>query len=544
MKFTVSGNIVDIFEKQIYPGTIYIDNGVVTQIKQEKAQNYSKFILPGFIDSHIHIESSMLSPAEFARNAVRFGTVATISDPHEIANVCGLDGINFMIENGKSVPFKFFFGASSCVPATNFETSGAKITAKDIENLIRNSEVWYLSEMMNFPGVIYEDPEVIAKLNIAKKYSLPVDGHCPGLRGDSLWKYVNSGISTDHECTTIEEAEEKIHFGMKILIREGSAAKNFEELLPLLSKYPDMVMFCSDDLHPYDLINGNINLLVKRAIEKGYELFNVLRAATLNPVLHYKIPVGILRVGNDADFIVVDNLNEFNVLETYIKGNLVAKDCQSLIDKKPSERINNFKRRPINIEDIQLKYNGKKKIRIIEAIDGSLITNESYEDAKIENGFLTADTERDILKITVINRYEDTPPSIGFIRNFGLKRGAIASSVAHDSHNIIAVGTSDELIIKAINKIITNKGGIAYVDENNEIVLPLPIGGLMTDLDIKEVANKYLEIDKKAKEAGSKLTSPLMTISFMSLLVIPSLKIGDKGLFDVNSFSFVDLFVD
>ncbi|MGB9770897.1 MAG: adenine deaminase [Candidatus Kapaibacteriota bacterium] len=544
MKFHISGKIVDVLERKIYPGTIYVENGVITNIKAEKNGKYSQYILPGFIDAHIHIESSLLSPAEFAKNAVKFGTVATISDPHEIANVCGIDGIKFMIDNGHQVPFKFFFGAPSCVPATPFETAGAKITANDIDLLFQHFQLHYLSEMMNYPGVISENPEVIAKINVAHNYGVPIDGHSPGLTGESLKKYISFGILTDHEATTYPEAEEKISNGMKILIREGSSAKNFDELLPLLSKYPDFVMFCTDDLHPFDLINGHINLLVKKAIHNGYDLFDVLQAVSLNPITHYNIPVGMLRVGEDADFIVVDNLNNFNIIETYIQGNLVYKNGSTLFEIGNYSTINNFNAKFKQNDDFVIKHESNSKIRIIEVIDGSLLTNQLIDYPKIHNGFIVSDTERDILKIAVVNRYENTKPSVGFIKNFGLIKGAVATSIAHDSHNIIVIGTTDEWITKAVNLVIEHKGGIAFVDENSEDILPLPIAGLMTNEDITFVAKKYNEIEGKVKSLGSRLASPLMTISFMSLLVIPSLKIGDRGLFDVNSFSFVNLFVD
>ncbi len=544
MKFHISGKIVDVLERKIYPGTIYVENGVITNIKAEKNGKYSQYILPGFIDAHIHIESSLLSPAEFAKNAVKFGTVATISDPHEIANVCGIDGIKFMIDNGHQVPFKFFFGAPSCVPATPFETAGAKITENDIDLLFQHFQLHYLSEMMNYPGVISENPEVIAKINVAHNYGVPIDGHSPGLTGESLKKYISFGILTDHEATTYPEAEEKISNGMKILIREGSSAKNFDELLPLLSKYPDFVMFCTDDLHPFDLINGHINLLVKKAIHNGYDLFDVLQAVSLNPITHYNIPVGMLRVGEDADFIVVDNLNNFNIIETYIQGNLVYKNGSTLFEIGNYSTINNFNAKFKQNDDFVIKHESNSKIRIIEVIDGSLLTNQLIDYPKIHNGFIVSDTERDILKIAVVNRYENTKPSVGFIKNFGLIKGAVATSIAHDSHNIIVIGTTDEWITKAVNLVIEHKGGIAFVDENSEDILPLPIAGLMTNEDITFVAKKYNEIEGKVKSLGSRLASPLMTISFMSLLVIPSLKIGDRGLFDVNSFSFVNLFVD
>jgi adenine deaminase len=543
MKKQISGNIVDIFERQIFPGTVYFENGVITQIKKERRTNYSTYILPGFVDSHIHIESSMLPPSEFARIAVRFGTVATVSDPHEIANVLGIEGILFMLEDGRRFPFKFYFGASSCVPATDFETSGAHLTSKDIELLLKNPEIKYLSEMMNFPGVINNNPDVVEKINIAKKLEKPIDGHAPALRGEMLDKYIAAGIATDHESFLFEEAEEKIRKGMKILVREGSSAKNFDELFPLLQKYPNMIMFCSDDLHPNDLVKGHIATLVARSISKGADLFDVLRAVSLNPVVHYGLDVGLLRIGDDADFIVVEDLKDFRVIETYIEGILVAKDGQSMFEHRAAATPNKFYAKEKTPSDFALKPKGKR-IRVVEAIDGELITNSIVVDAKIKDDNVISDTENDVLKIVVVNRYADTKPAIGFAKNFGLKHSAIATSVAHDSHNVIAIGVSDELIAKAVNIVIRNGGGLSFVTEENEIILPLPIAGLMSTLPAEEVAKVYSRLEDEAKKDGSSLTSPFMTLSFMSLLVIPSLKLGDSGLFDVNQFQFVNLFVD
>lgn len=539
----ISGNLVDIFQNAIYPVTLSIKNGVIANIHYEKTKKFANFILPPFVDSHIHIESSMVPPSEFARQAVRFGTIATVSDPHEIANVLGIEGISFMIEDGKKTGFKYYFGAPSCVPATSFETSGAKITSKEIDFLFKSGKTKYLSEMMNFPGVINEAPEVLEKLKIAKSYGVPIDGHSPGLRGTKLVKYISAGITTDHEAFSLDEAQEKIQNGMKILIREGSAAKNFETLIPLLNEFPNMVMFCSDDLHPNDLNKGHINLLVKRAISNGYNLFDVLRAVSLNPVLHYGLDVGLLRVGDDADFILVDDLLNFNVLETYIRGELVSKNGNSLLPKFETTLINNFNIQQLTPEAFRIEPKGNH-IQVIEAIDGELVTKKIIAEPKIMNNNTVSDQEKDILKIAVVNRYFESPPAIGFIRNFGLKNCAIATSIAHDSHNIIAVGATDELICQAVNLIIQNRGGMAFISENCQHLLPLPIAGLMSNLSTEEISNKYESLEQLAKNSGSSLNSPFMTLSFMSLLVIPSLKLSDKGLFDGEKFQFSQLFVD
>lgn len=535
----IQGRIVDIEHKRIYSGEITVLNGKITAI-QEKKHNVNNYILPGFIDAHIHIESSMLVPSEFARLAVKHGTVATVSDPHEIANVLGVAGVEFMIENGKKVPFKFNFGAPSCVPATGFESAGAVIDANAIKQLLENPDIKYLAEMMNYPGVLFNDDEVMKKIAWAKYYNKPVDGHAPGLRGSDALKYIRAGISTDHECFTFEEALEKLQKGMKILIREGSAAKNFEALIDLLPEHFENIMFCSDDKHPDDLIVGHINTLCQRAIAKGHDVFKVLQAACINPVKHYNLDVGLLQVGQDADFIVVEDLQTFKTLQTYINGALVYNNGVSLINQVEFKNLNNFQCDKKQVSDFKVTSTAKK-IRVIEALEGQLVTNEIIATSKIENDNLVSDIQRDILKITVVNRYQNQKLAIAFIKNFGLKEGAIASSVGHDSHNIIAVGVSDEAISKAVNLIIEHKGGICVVSNSSETVLPLPVAGIMSDKDGATVAASYAELDKLAKDLGSTLYAPFMTLSFMALLVIPSLKLSDKGLFDGNTFKFATL---
>lgn len=541
MTFSVKGNIVNVFLKKIYPGKIFIKDGKIESIEYlSQDQKISNFILPGFIDAHVHIESSMLVPSEFAKLAVVHGTVATISDPHEIANVCGLPGVEFMIENGKTVPFKFHFGAPSCVPATIFETAGATIDADGIDNLMKKKEIHYLSEMMNFPGVLNGDEEVMKKIASAKKYNKPVDGHAPGLRGEQAKKYIEAGISTDHECFTREEALDKLQYGMKILIREGSAAKNFEALIDLLNDYPDEIMFCSDDKHPDSLVDGHINLLCQRAVAKGIDVFKVLQAACINPVKHYNMNVGLLKPGDTADFIMVEDMVNFKVLETYINGELVASAGISKVISTKSQVINNFNCNEKKVEDFKFKITHlKPHIEIIEAMDGQLITNKLLIKPKIIDDEIVSDTENDILKIAVVNRYKTAGASIAFIKNFGLKHGAIASSVAHDSHNIIAVGADDESICRAINLIIKENGGVSCVGNNNDKVLPLPIAGLMSNEDGYKVAKLYTAIDKAAKDLGSGLSAPFMTLSFMALLVIPHLKLSDMGLFDGDKFELI-----
>nr|BFF38720.1 adenine deaminase [Tenacibaculum mesophilum] len=535
----VQGNIVDIQNKRIFKGEVEVKEGKITQIRavEHTVENY---ILPGFVDAHIHIESSMLVPSEFAKIAVIHGTVATVSDPHEIANVLGVKGVDFMIENGKKVPLKFNFGAPSCVPATSFESAGAVIDSEDIKKMMENPDVKYLAEMMNYPGVIYQDEEVLQKIAWAKHYNKPVDGHAPGLRGEDLDKYIAAGIYTDHECFTYEEGLEKLEKGMKVIIREGSAAKNFEALIDLLPEYYENIMFCSDDKHPDDLLLGHINQLCERAVAKEIDVFKVLQAACINPVEHYNLDVGTLKEGDDADFIVVKDLQKFEVLQTYINGELVAENGKSFVEHVDFEVLNNFDTDAKNVSDFEF-HSASEKIRVIEALDGELVTNEIEADSLIKEGNLVSDVENDVLKMTVVNRYQNAEPSIAFIKNFGLKEGAIASSVGHDSHNIIAVGVSDELICKAVNLLIENKGGVCAVTSSEEKVVPLPVAGIMSDKPAVEIGKAYAELDVMAKQLGSKLRAPYMTLSFMALLVIPSLKLSDKGLFDGNTFKFTSL---
>ncbi len=540
--FIVSGHIVDVVNERIYSGTVEIENGFIKRITEEHV-NSDKFIIPGFIDAHIHIESSMLIPSEFGRLAVVHGTVATVSDPHEIANVLGISGVKFMIENGNKVPFKFFFGAPSCVPATAFETAGATLGPDEVDELLKMDAIKYLSEMMNYPGVLHKDKEVIAKVNAALKYNKPVDGHAPGLTGKDVEKYIQAGISTDHECFTIEEAIEKIKLGMIIQIREGSAAKNFETLIPLINSHPDKIMLCSDDKHPDDLVEGHMNLLIKRAIAMGYNPLKVLKACTFNPVKHYKLEVGLLQEGDPADFLVVNNLNDLHIESTYINGICVAKEGKSLIDSVTESAPNRFNASFVNTNKIAVPATGDF-IRVQKALEGQLITNEIRVKAKIKDGFVVSDTDNDILKIVLMNRYLEANPVASFVNGFGFKKGAIASTVAHDSHNIIAVGTNDKEIVKAINLLIRSKGGIALVDGDRTLHLPLPVAGIMSAKDGYQVAQNYQQLNIAAKSLGTHLHAPFMTLSFMALLVIPNLKISDKGLFDGSKFEFVSLFVN
>ena len=539
--FTLSGQVIDLVNSLIFPGKITVTDGKITDI-EELPSAEKRYIMPGFVDGHIHIESSMVPPSEFARMAVCHGTVATVSDPHEIANVMGVEGVNYMVNSGKRGHFKFYFGAPSCVPATPFETSGFTLDADAIERLMARDDIHHLSEMMNYPGVLLDDPEVMRKLEAARRHGKPIDGHAPMLAGDDLRKYHAAGISTDHECCEIEDALGKIKLGMKILIREGSAAKDFEALIPLMGDYPESLMFCSDDKHPNDLMKGHINLLVKRALKKGYKLMDVLRAASLNAVRHYRLDVGLLQPGDDADFIVVDNLDDFNVMQTYVKGRKVAENGVSLMQRRKEEAINNFHAAPITADDLRVPDEGRN-IKVIAAMDGNLITNTIISTPKVEDGNMVSDTKRDILKMVVYNRYGKAKPAVGFVNQFGFKCGAIATSVAHDSHNIVAVGCSDEDIARAINMLVCTKGGMVACSETEFALLPLPVAGLMSLEEGSRVAEDYERADRLAHEFGCTLYSPFMTLSFMALLVIPELKLSDKGLFDVNKFELTSLTV-
>ncbi|BDD09750.1 adenine deaminase [Fulvitalea axinellae] len=544
MQGRIKGNIVDIFNKEIYPGELVFAEGKITEVKRLEAETVlERYIMPGFVDAHVHVESSMLVPSEFARMAVCHGTVATVSDPHEIANVLGVDGVDFMVENGKQVPFKFFFGAPSCVPATVHETAGAVIDVEGVRELLGREDIHYLAEMMNWPGVLARDGEVMAKIKAAHDAGKPVDGHAPQLRGEQAKAYAEAGITTDHECVSEAEARDKLIHGVKVQIREGSAAKNYEALKPLISEHADRMMFCMDDTHPNHLIDGHINTLVRRALADGFDLFDVLRMVTLNPVEHYKLDVGLLREGDEADFIVTDGTGvDFEVLGTYISGERVAEEGRTLIGPVEVEPVNRFVSREILPDAFGLEAK-TDKMRVVTVEDGQIVTGQEIMSVKEKDGMAVADPETDVLKLAVISRYDDKPPAVAFIRGFGFGAGAVASTVAHDSHNIIAVGADDESMAKAVNVLMESKGGLSVVGDAGTDVLPLPVAGLMSAQDGFELAGEYDEIVRKAGELGTRLHDPFMTLSFMALLVIPELKLSDQGLFDGRKFEFVDLFV-
>jgi len=538
---TISGHIVDVVSHKIYNGIIHLINDKIQSIESTDIVD-NQYIIPGFVDAHIHIESSMMIPSEFARHSLIHGTVACVCDPHEIANVCGIEGINYMIDNANESPMKFYFGAPSCVPSTIFETSGAVLDATAVDTLLQRDDIYFLAEMMNYPGVIHKNKQVHLKLQAAQKAGKPIDGHSPGLNGDDLIAYAAGGITTDHECMTIEEAEAKIKLGMKVLIREGSAAKNFDDLLPLLENHVDDIMFCSDDKHPDDLMkNGHINALVKRAINKGFDPIDVLKVCSYNPIKHYKLDVGLLQSGDFADFVIVNNLTDLEIISTYIRGEKMAENGLNCFPRFDChELINQFNAQKIKADQFNVEPLGEY-LKVINVDDGQLFTHTILCTPKIENNNIVSDIENDILKLVVYNRYQPSTPAIGFIKNIGLKRGALASTVAHDSHNIVAVGVSDDEITSAINQIIDSKGGILACDGERTCLLSLPVGGLMSNVEGHIIAEQYEAVDAMAKELGSTLSAPFMTVAFMSLLVIPELKLGDKGLFDGRNFRFTDL---
>ncbi len=536
----ISGQVVDLHARTCFPGTVTWRDGRIVGVVRDERVRERRLIMPGFVDAHIHIESSLLPPAEFARLAVAHGTVATVSDPHEIANVLGAAGVDYMIRDGARTPLKFNFGAPSCVPATTFETAGATLDAKAVAKLLRRREVKYLAEVMNFPGVLGGDPSLGAMIATAQKLGKQVDGHAPGLRGAQAKAYAKAGPTTDHECFTLEEAQDKLAAGMKILIREGSAARNFAALAPLLKTHPDRVMFCCDDLHPDLLVDGHLDRHVRRALATGADRFDVLRAASVNPVEHYRLDVGLLRAGDAADFIVVSDWEKFRVERTYLGGTLVASNGRSRLKRLRSRTPNQFRAAPRTAADFVVRPTGGVALNVIEALNGQLITKHRREQPAVKNGVFVTDVKRDLLKIAVVNRYAPRARvAVGFIHGLGLRAGAIASSVAHDSHNIVVVGVDDASMAAAVNLVIKNRGGLSAVGRDRRAVLPLPIAGLMSDLDGRAVARRYTELDRLAKRLGSKLDAPFMTLSFMALLVIPDLKLSDRGLFSAAQWGFV-----
>lgn len=540
----IKGNILDIHQRKIFFGELFFNEKIekIELISQEINSKYP-YILPGLIDSHVHIESSMLSPVKFSELVSRYGTIVAVCDPHEIVNVCGLDGFDYMYNQAQKSSIYLFFSAPSCVPATGFETNGAVFGLNELLQI--KSKVVALAEMMNYPGVISHDESVMKKINKYKESSLPIDGHAPGLRGYDAVSYFTSGISTDHECFDVEEALYKIGLGVKIQIREGSAARNLNSLLPLFEKYSHSVMLCTDDCHPDDVLErGHIDRFYKPVLSVA-SIFDFFQAAHANPKQHYNLPVGSLCVGDSSDFIVVDNLDTFAVTSTYIKGVDVL--AGSRLDIDPASQVtevNNFVSRFVGDSEFDVKRSLSGTVNVIQVTDGELITSKYLWNPTCALGdSIASSVDDDVMKIAVINRYDASAPVVnGFVKGFGLKNGAMACSIAHDSHNVICVGSDSSSMANAVNAVFENKGGIAVVDGDYMNMLPLPIAGLMSNEDYRYVSDKYISLVSDARQRlGVVLKSPFMTMAFMSLLVIPSIKIGDKGLFDVDTFSFVSL---
>ncbi len=537
--------VADVVAGTVRPCEVVVRDGRIASIAPVDGPVDPGTLVPGFVDAHVHVESSMLPPWEFARIAMRHGTVASVSDPHEIANVLGADGVRYMLDDIAGSPFTCWFGCPSCVPATDFETAGAVLDAAACERLLDDPRIGYLSEMMNWPGAIGGDPQVLAKIAAARARGKPVDGHAPGLAGEQAKAYFARGIETDHECFTLEEARGKAALGVKVLIREGSAARNFEALWPLLGEHPSLCMFCTDDAHPDDLLLGHVDRIAARAVAKGIDPMVALRAATLNPVRHYRLPCGLLQPGDRADMVLVEDLRSFRPLRTWIAGQPVAEGGVDLIARRPSGTPNAFRAARFAADDFRVRAPAECAgapevgVHAIVAEDGQLVTKRADVRMRTTGGAIDPDPSQDLLQVVVVNRYSDAPPASAFIRGFGLRRGAIAASVAHDCHNVVAVGASREEIAAAVNAVFAARGGLAVADGTQADVLPLPIAGLMSDRPAEEVGAAYARLTAKAKALGSPLRAPFMTTSFMALLVIPALKLSDRGLFDGLQFRFV-----
>ena len=537
----VAGNLIDIITKESYPAVLGIRSGKIISVQRDEKLRCEHYLIPGFVDSHVHVESSMLCPYEFSKMAVSHGTLGALCDPHEIANVLGKKGIDYMIENGRDAPCRLYFGAHSCVPATPFESSGASLKGEDISLLFDTHKLYHLAEVMNVPGVLDGDLQLLQKIGEAKKRAKKIDGHAPGLSGDELARYVAAGIDSDHECTSYGEGLEKLKHGMKVSIREGSAAKNFDALIDLIEVFPNSVMFCSDDIHPDDLARGHINSLVKRALDRKFCLYDVLRAASLNPTRHYGLDLGLLQCGDRADFLVVRDLDSLELVRAYLGGEVVYESGRVSSETRKHEVLNNFSRSPIEADSLRIEVPKAKELRVIAIEDGQLYTRKEKHKPLLRDGIVEADLDRDLLLLAVLSRYSDAPASLALAKNMGLQRGTIASSIAHDSHNIIAIGTSRKDIARAINLIVESRGGISAVEGEEEMLLALPIAGLMSDGDGVSVAREYEAIDAFAKKLGAKPKSPFMTLSFLALPVIPELKLSDRGLFDAEKRDFVPL---
>lgn len=540
----IEGNICDLEKEEFFPGRISIKEGKIIEIKRLKInkveRKFENYILPGFIDSHCHIESSFLSPPLFGTLAISHGTVAVVADCHEIANVFGEKGIFWMLKSAKLSPFKFYWALPSCVPATKFETTPNKISAKEVKQFLKRKEFVSLGEVMDFPAVINRKKEIMDKIKIAKKFKKPIDGHCPGLSGKDLRKYISTGISTDHECTNLKEAEEKQKLGMIIQIREGSAAKNLKDLTGLNYKRACLV---TDDLEVKDLLKGQLNKVLKKAIKLDVPFFKAIKMVTKIPARHYKLNFGEIKVGKEANLVEFKNLKDFKPQKVWIDGKLVFKNGKILFPIKTLNLKTAIKIKEKLAEDFEIKTKKEKvKVRAIEVVPNQILTKERIFEMEAINGKLESDLKRDILKIAVVNRYGKEFIGLGFVKGLGLKKGALASSVSHDSHNLICIGTNDKNIAKAIS-ILNKKGGFVFAKGNKNFRAELPLAGLMTNEKPEKLVKGIECLEKKLKLAGCKLKNPLSQIAFLALLVIPESKISDRGIFDVDKFQFENLII-
>ena len=549
----VKGHIVDVVRREIYDGEIIVREGQIADVRRCELPEGGKpwpYIMPGFIDAHVHIESSMMVPHKFARIAVSHGTIGVIADPHEIGNVLGVEGVDYMIRSGHESLFNFCFGAPSCVPAVggDIETCGKVIDVKDTEALMAREDIGFLGEMMNYVGVLANDKEVMAKIKAALHHGKPVDGHAPGLTGQERYQYAAAGVTTDHECSTLEEGRSCINAGMKVIIREGSAAKDYQLLSPLITESPNMVMFCTDDCHPDDFVRGHINLIVKRALADGYDLWDVLQAACVNAQKHYNRNWGLLQVGDPATFITVDNISpHFRVETTVINGEEAFNYNSNLPSHHDSQDHvldfnfpNNFVAAPITAADIAFDIKSGDTVHVIHASDGSLLTD--HEEVKVSGNplFDSQYPWTEVQKIVVYNRYvPGAKPIVGLVRGFNVKSGAMAGSVAHDCHNIVAIGSNDEYLVRAINRIVEMRGGQVVVTPHEMLDIPLPIAGLMAPMGGHEIAFRTLCIQEKVREIGCQMKSPFITMAFMCLPVIPDIKITDRHLMDTRTFKVI-----
>jgi len=553
------GSLVNVYSGNISESYIGVKDGRIIYVggKPIRATKNldvgSKFILPAYIDGHVHIESSLVTPSQFALAAIPRGTCCVVADPHEIANVCGVEGIKYMIEDSARTPLKIYFMIPSCVPATNLETSGAKIGLKEIEELKGLKQILGLGEVMNFPGVIKGEEEVMAKIRACE--GMVIDGHAPGLRGEELCAYIAAGVMSDHESVTAEEAMEKISLGMWVMIREGSTAKNLSELAAIVSKgCPERVMLVTDDQHADDLLaEGHLDHVLRRAVEEGIDPVDAVRMVTVKPAEYFGLRrLGGVSPGKCADMVIVDDLKEFKAEMVFIDGRIVAKEGKylgsvgrSIVKKEVEKTVHIGELLPADLKVIHRGPEGKVETRVIEVVPDQIITNEMLCELPVENGEVLPDLEKDIVKICVVERHRETGRiGKGFVKGFGLKEGALASTVAHDSHNIIAMGVSDDEICRAVNRLREINGGLVAVNGNEvKSELPLPIAGLMSDRGVEFVAERMDELNKSASDLGCHLRSPFMALSFLALPVIPKLKITDLGLVDVEQMKVVDLLV-